>query len=80
MREQPQPQWLAAYEYRGAGSTRDRRNTVESIYARWVPIPTGVGDADAEEFLEDVKSKVVDAIDNVRQEVEAQRLQEHQIQ
>jgi hypothetical protein len=80
LREQPQPQWLAAYEYRGAGSTRDRRNTVESIYARWVPIPTGVGDADAEEFLEDVKSKVVDAIDNVRQKVEAQRSQDHAIQ
>jgi len=50
---------------------------VESIYARWVPIPTGVGNADAEEFLEDVKSKVVSAIDNVRQEVEARRAQDH---
>jgi len=77
LREQPQPQWQAAYEYRGGGSTRDRRNTVESIYARWVPIPTGVGNADAEEFLEDVKSKVVSAIDNVRQEVEARRAQDH---
>ncbi len=77
LRDQPQPQWQTAYAYRGGGSTRDRRNTVESIYARWVPIPTGVGDVDAEEFLDDVKSKVVTAIDNVRQEVEAQRAQDH---
>jgi hypothetical protein len=76
LREAPQPQWQTAYAYRGGGSTRDRRNTVEGIYARWVPIPTGTGDADAEEFLDDVKSKVLAAIDSVRQEVEAQRAQE----
>lgn len=73
LREQPQPQWQTAYAYRGFGSTRERRNTVEGIYARWVPIPTGVGDMDAEEFLEDVKGKVLLAIDEVRQEVETQR-------
>ena len=75
LREQPHSQWQTAYAYRGGGSTRDRRNTVESIYSRWVPIPTSVGDPDAEEFLDDVKSKVIAAIDNVRQEVEAQRAQ-----
>ena len=73
LREQPQSRWQTAYGHRGFGSTRDRRNTVEGIYARWVPIPTSVGDADAEEFLNDVKSKVVTAIENVRQEVEIQR-------
>jgi hypothetical protein len=73
LREQPQPQWHSAYTYRGTGSTRDRRNTIEAIYARWVPIPSGSGDVDAEEFLEDVKGKVLVAIDEVRQEVEAQR-------
>ena len=77
LREQPQPQWQTAYGYRGTGSTRDRRNTVEAIYARWVPIPSGVGDADAEEFLDDVKSKVVAAIDDVRREVEEGRAREH---
>jgi hypothetical protein len=77
LREQPQPQWQVAYGFRGVGSTRDRRNSVESIYARWVPIPTGVGDPDAEEFLEDVKSKVVSAVDAVRQEVESGRAAEH---
>jgi hypothetical protein len=73
LREQPQPQWQNAYAYRGAGSTRERRNSVEAIYARWVPIPTGTRDADAEEFLLDVKSKVLAAIGNVRKQVEAQR-------
>ncbi|MGD0498663.1 MAG: hypothetical protein ABSC23_09540 [Bryobacteraceae bacterium] len=76
LRERPQPQWQTAYAYRGSGSTRDRRNTIEGIYARWVPIPSGTGDTDAEEFLDDVKSKVLTAIDNVRQEVEAQRARE----
>lgn len=75
LREQPQPQWQTAYGYSGRGTTRDRRDTVESIYSRWVPIPTGVGNVDAEQFLEDVKSKVVAAIDNVRSEVEVQRAQ-----
>lgn len=76
LREQPQPQWQTAWAYRGTGSTRDRRNTVEGIYARWVPIPTSIGDKDTEEFLDDVKSKVIDAIDNVRKEVQALRAQE----
>jgi hypothetical protein len=76
LREQPQPQWQTAWAYRGTGSTRDRRNTVEGIYARWVPIPTSVGDNDAQEFLDDVKDKVTAAIDNVRQEVQAHRAQE----
>jgi hypothetical protein len=76
LREQPQPQWQTAYGYRGSGSTSDRRSTVEAIYARWVPIPSSVGDTNAEEFLNDVKSKVVEAIDDVKQEVEAQREQE----
>jgi hypothetical protein len=80
LREQPQPQWHTAYGYRGAGSTRDRRDTVESIYARWVPIPTSIGDVDAQEFLDDVKSKVTVAVDRVRQEVETQRSQEHATQ
>jgi hypothetical protein len=35
-----------------------------------------VGDVDAEEFLEDVKSNVLAAIDEVRQEAEAQRATE----
>lgn len=73
LREQPRPQWNTAFAYRGGGSTRDRRNTIEAIYARWVPIPSGVGDVDAEEFLEDVKGNVLAAIDEVRKEVEAQR-------
>src|ERR1035441_5732476 len=76
LREQPQPQWQTAWAYRGTGSTRDRRNTVEGIYARWVPIPTSVGDNDAQEFLDDVKNKVTTAIDNVRREVEKQRARE----
>jgi hypothetical protein len=77
LREHPQPQWQTAYGLRGSGSTLDRRNTVESIYARWVPIPSGSGDVHAEEFLIDVKSRVVSAIDEVREGVEQERAIEH---
>lgn len=49
---------------------------MEGIYARWVPIPTSVGDNDAQELLDDVKNKVTTAIDDVRREVEKQRAQE----
>jgi hypothetical protein len=51
---------------------------VEPVYARCVPIPTSDGDADAQAFLDEVKSKVV-TTDNVREEVEAQRAQEHAV-
>jgi hypothetical protein len=73
LRDQPQPQWQGAYAYRGPGSTRDRRNAVESIYSRWVPVPTGAADSDTEDFLSDVKGQVVAAIDGIRKDAERQR-------
>ena len=74
LREQPQPEWHSAYTSHigEPGGTRRRRDDVEAIYAQCVPIPKS-GDPDAEEFLNDVKSIVLTAIENVRKEVEAQR-------
>jgi hypothetical protein len=72
LREQPQPQWQTAWGLRGFRSTFDRRTSVESIYARWVPIPTSVGDQVAQEFLDDVKGKVIAAIDAIRHAAESQ--------
>jgi hypothetical protein len=70
LREMPQPQWQTAYGYRGKGSTYDRKFTVESIYARWVPIPTGSSNAVAQEFLDEVKAIVVAAIEVIRKEAQ----------
>ena len=73
LRQQPQPQWQTAYGYRGTGSTRDRRDTVEAIYARWVPIPSSIGNPDTQEFLNEVKTAVLNAIEDARREAVEQR-------
>jgi hypothetical protein len=71
LREESQPQWQIAYTFRGPGSTVERKDAVESIYERWVPIPTSYGDQRSQEFLTDVKSVVIGAIDSVREEMAA---------
>ena len=73
LREQPQPQWHSAYAYRGGGARATAGTRSRRFMPAGVPIPSGVGDVDAEEFLEDVKGNVLATIDEVRQEVQAQR-------
>ena len=70
LRTHPQPQWQSAYAFRGTGSTIDRKLAVESIYARWVPIPRSAGDSASQEFLSEVKPVVSGAIDAIRAEVQ----------
>ncbi len=69
LRMHPQPQWQSAYAFRGTGSTIDRKHAVESIYARWVPIPQSAGDSVSQEFLSEVKSVVVSAMEAIKAEV-----------
>ena len=71
LREHSRPQWQTAYAFRGPGSTFSRKVTVESVYERWVPIPTSSRDEVAQEFLNDVKTVVDEAIKLIRAEVEA---------
>ena len=71
LREQSQPAWHEAYSFRGAGSTFDRRMRIEGIYERWVPVPDARGDRLVSDFLNEVKKVVVDAVNQVEEEVRA---------
>jgi len=72
LREQPQPAWLEAYALRGTGSTYDRRLRIENIYERWVPIPDARGDRLVVDFLTQIKKVVMDAIQQVEEQVRGQ--------
>ena len=68
LREEPQPQWLEAYAFRGRGSTFDRKVKIEALYERQVPIP-GDGSDDmlhVQRFIDAVKQLVKGAIESVR--------------
>lgn len=69
LRELPQPVWHEAYSLRGTGSTFERRMKIESIYARWVPVPDARGDKQVDEFLNEVKDVVMGSVKAVEQEV-----------
>jgi hypothetical protein len=71
LREQAQPVWHVAYSLRGAGSTFERRMRIEGIYERWVPIPDARGDELVYDFLNEIKSVVMDSVKAVEQEVNA---------
>jgi len=76
LREKAQPQWQEAYAYRGKGTTYDRKMKVEGIYERWAPIPTSEGDEYVQEFIEELKGLVTNAIDTTRTSLDAQVAEE----
>lgn len=69
LREVPQPAWHDAYALRGKGSTFDRRQRINNIYAQYVPIPDAKGDRLVFDFLNEIKGVVMDAINEIEQEV-----------
>ncbi len=69
LRELAQPAWHEAYALRGTGSTFKRRQRISSIYAEYVPIPDARGDKLVFEFLNEIKGIVIQAIEEVEQEV-----------
>ncbi len=69
IREQAQPAWHEAYALRGPGSTFKRRQRISSIYAEYVPIPDARGDKLTFEFLNEIKGIVMQAIEEIEQEV-----------
>lgn len=71
LRELAQPAWHEAYALRGKGSTFKRRERISTIYAEYVPIPDARGDKLAFEFLNEIKGIVMQAIEEVEQEVTA---------
>lgn len=72
LRENPQPAWHEAWMPRGVGSTSTRRLLIEGIYQRWVPIPEARGDQLVLDFIKEVEELVAAALDDFRQQVEAE--------
>lgn len=70
LRELAQPAWKDAYALRGSGSTFDRRLRIEGIYEHGVPIPDARGDRVVLEFLNEVKTVVLDAVKHLEAEAE----------
>jgi hypothetical protein len=58
----PRADWVKAFEYRGPGSTLDRRRAIETIYAASAPIPGQALDIRSEQFLREVRVLLHDAI------------------
>jgi len=69
LRERAQPAWHEAYALRGAGSTFKRCQRINNIYAEYVPVPDARGDKLAFKFLSEIKEIVMQAIDEIEQEV-----------
>ena len=58
----PRPQWTAAFDYRGRGSTFDRARVIQTIYKSSAPIPGPALDIRSEQFLREVRVLVHEAI------------------
>jgi hypothetical protein len=69
----PQPHWQRAYGLSGGGSTRVRRQQVRDIFQHHVPIPESVSDPWAQEWIEEVKKVIAQAIEVLRSEHNAMR-------
>ncbi|MGC2160369.1 MAG: hypothetical protein WA634_00540, partial [Silvibacterium sp.] len=58
----PRKDWVKAFEYKGAGSTFDRRKVIQIIYDESAPIPGPALDPHSEQFLRAVRLLVHEAI------------------
>ena len=60
---EPRPDWLAAFDFKGYGSTGRRARRIQAIYETAAPIPAEPLDPRAAEFLRAVRVLVYEAID-----------------
>lgn len=58
----PRKDWMKAFEYRGQGSTFDRKKVIQTIYDASAPIPGPALDSQSEEFLRAVRLLAHEAI------------------
>jgi hypothetical protein len=58
----PRKEWLKAFEYRGPGSTFDRKKVIQTIYDASAPIPGPALNPQSEEFLRAVRMLAHEAI------------------
>lgn len=58
-----QEKWIKAYNFRGAGSTKDRRTEIRSIFEETIPQPNIRFNTVSSELLNDIKKIIDEAID-----------------
>jgi hypothetical protein len=58
----PRRDWVRAFEFRGPGSTFDRKRVIQTIYEASAPIPGPALDPQSEEFLREVRLLTHEAI------------------
>ena len=58
----PRQQWTQAFDFRGPGSTFERRAVIKTIYEASAPIPGLAMDVRSVEFLREVRRLVHDAV------------------
>lgn len=58
----PRRDWVRAFEFRGTGSTFDRKRMIQTIYDASAPIPGPALDPHSEEFLREVRLLTHEAI------------------
>ena len=58
----PRADWTRAFDYRGPGSTFDRRRVIQTIYNASAPIPGPVLDTRSEHFLREVRLLLHEAV------------------
>jgi len=56
------PESTKAFEYRGPGSTFDRRRVIQTIYDASAPIPGPVLDTRSEHFLREIRLLLHEAV------------------
>jgi hypothetical protein len=73
--KRPRKDWSEAFSSysmskNGRGSTKLRASRIESLYEFWIPIPSSTGNLEVQEFINEIKDLVKDAIDEVKKEIE----------
>lgn len=69
LRDDQRQHWYDAYVVRGKGSARLRQLEIENIYEIGVPVPDSRGDRQVNEFMNEVKNIVLQAIKTVEADV-----------
>jgi hypothetical protein len=66
----PQTEWQKAYGFYGPGSTFERRSEIRNIFQHHVPVPESVSDRWAQDWIDEVKRIINDALDRLKYEQE----------
>ena len=70
----PQIRWQSAYyDHSGPGSTFTRKQRVRELFIHQVPVPQSISDRWAQAWVEEVKALLVDALEALKAEHQAEK-------